>query len=238
MKIYGYGKCSTCKKSSKYLDNKKVKYDFHDMVEKGMSQKIVKEIEKLVGDIELMINKSSAAYRELKLKNKWAKMSKAEKIKTLANNPKLIKRPIVVKGKQVLVGFDQKLFKSVLVDGKKAPVAKKTTKKSTAKKPATKKTTAKKATTKKTTAKKATTKKTAAKKPVAKKTTKKSTAKKTATKKATAKQATTKKTAAKKPVAKKTTKKSAAKKTVVKKPVAKKTTKKSTAKKTTKRSKK
>lgn len=159
MKVYGYGKCSTCKKSSKYLDNKKVKYDFHDMVEKGMSQKIVKEIEKLVGDIELMINKSSAAYRELKLKNKWAKMSKAEKIKTLANNPKLIKRPIVVKGKQVLVGFDQKLFKSVLVDGKKAPVAKKTTKKSTAKK--------------------ATAKKTAAKKPVAKKTTKKATAKKT-----------------------------------------------------------
>ena len=159
MKVYGYGKCSTCKKSSKYLDNKKVKYDFHDMVEKGMSQKIVKEIEKLVGDIELMINKSSAAYRELKLKNKWAKMSKAEKIKTLANNPKLIKRPIVVKGKQVLVGFDQKLFKSVLVDGKKAPVAKKTTKKSTAKK--------------------ATAKKTAAKKPVAKKATKKSTAKKT-----------------------------------------------------------
>lgn len=174
MKVYGYGKCSTCKKSSKYLDNKKVKYDFHDMVEKGMSQKIVKEIEKLVGDIELMINKSSAAYRELKLKNKWAKMSKAEKIKTLANNPKLIKRPIVVKGKQVLVGFDQKLFKSVLVDGKKAPVAKKaTTKKVAAKKP-TKKSTAKKAT--------------------AKKTTKKSTAKKPATKKATTKKVAAKKT--------------------------------------------
>ena len=203
MKVYGYGKCSTCKKSSKYLDNKKVKYDFHDMVEKGMSQKIVKEIEKLVGDIELMINKSSAAYRELKLKNKWAKMSKAEKIKTLANNPKLIKRPIVVKGKQVLVGFDQKLFKSVLVDGKKAPAAKKTTKKSTAKKPATKKATAKKTTAKKT----------AAKKPVAKKATKKSTAKKPATKKTTAKKTTAKKTAAKKPVAKKTTKKSTAKKT-------------------------
>lgn len=174
MKVYGYGKCSTCKKSSKYLDNKKVKYDFHDMVEKGMSQKIVKEIEKLVGDIELMINKSSAAYRELKLKNKWAKMSKAEKIKTLANNPKLIKRPIVVKGKQVLVGFDQKLFKSVLVDGKKAPVAKKATKKSTAKK--------------------ATAKKTAAKKPVAKKTTKKSTAKKPASKKTTTKKVAAKKT--------------------------------------------
>ena len=210
MKVYGYGKCSTCKKSSKYLDNKKVKYDFHDMVEKGMSQKIVKEIEKLVGDIELMINKSSAAYRELKLKNKWAKMSKAEKIKTLANNPKLIKRPIVVKGKQVLVGFDQKLFKSVLVDGKKAPVAKKATaKKAAAKKPATKKATAKK---------------TAAKKPVAKKATKKSTAKKPGTKKSTAKKATAKKTASKKPVAKKATKKSTAKK--------------ATAKKTTKRSKK
>lgn len=195
MKVYGYGKCSTCKKSSKYLDNKKVKYDFHDMVEKGMSQKIVKEIEKLVGDIELMINKSSAAYRELKLKNKWAKMSKAEKIKTLANNPKLIKRPIVVKGKQVLVGFDQKLFKSVLVDGKKVPVAKKATKKSTAKKP-----TSKKATTKKVAAKK-----TAAKKPAAKKTTKKSTAKKATAKKPATKKATAKKTAAKKPVSKKAT---------------------------------
>ena len=224
MKIYGYGKCSTCKKSSKYLDNKKVKYDFHDMVEKGMSQKIVKEIEKLVGDIELMINKSSAAYRELKLKNKWAKMSKAEKIKTLANNPKLIKRPIVVKGKQVLVGFDQKLFKSVLVDGKKAPAAKKAT--------------TKKVAAKKTAAKKPAAKKTAAKKPAAKKTTKKSTAKKPATKKTT-KKVTAKKTAAKKPVAKKTTKKPATKKTTAKKATTKKpAAKKPVAKKTTKRSKK
>ena len=176
MKIYGYSKCSTVKKAKGYIDRKKMKYDFIDMVEDGISQKVIKEIDKLVGDIEELINKRSTTYRELKLKDKWEKMSKAEKVKTLANNPKLIKRPIVVKGKKVLVGFDQKLYKTVLVDGKAVP--KKNTKKTVAKKPATKK-----ATVKKTVAKKTTAKKSATKKPSTKKNTKKTVAKKTSAKK-------------------------------------------------------
>lgn len=177
MKIYGYSKCSTVKQAKGYIDRKKMKYDFIDMVEDGISQKAIKEIDKLVGDIEELINKRSTTYRELKLKDKWEKMTKAEKIKTLANNPKLIKRPIVIKGKKVLVGFDQKLYKTVLVDGKAVP--KKDAKKTTTKKS----TTAKKTTTKKTTAKKATTKKAATKKVAAKKSTKKTVAKKTSAKK-------------------------------------------------------
>lgn len=175
MKIYGYSKCSTVKKAKGYIDRKKMKYDFIDMVEDGISQKVIKEIDKLVGDIEELINKRSTTYRELKLKDKWGKMSKAEKIKTLANNPKLIKRPIVVKGKKVLVGFDQKLYKTVLVDGKAVP--KKDTKKTVAKKPATKKPAAKKPATKKVAAKKTT------KKVSTKKNTKKTVAKKTSAKK-------------------------------------------------------
>lgn len=167
MKIYGYSKCSTVKKAKGYIDRKKMKYDFIDMVEDGISQKVIKEIDKLVGDIEELINKRSTTYRELKLKDKWGKMSKAEKIKTLANNPKLIKRPIVVKGKKVLVGFDQKLYKTVLVDGKAVP--KKDTKKTVTKKPATKKPATKKVAAKKPATKKASTKKNT-KKTVAKKT--------------------------------------------------------------------
>lgn len=194
MKIYGYSKCSTVKKAKGYIDRKKMKYDFIDMVEDGISQKVIKEIDKLVGDIEELINKRSTTYRELKLKDKWEKMTKAEKIKTLVNNPKLIKRPIVVKGKKVLVGFDQKLYKTVLVDGKAVP--KKDAKKTVAKKQATKKAATKKATAKKTTSKKAATKKVAAKKVAAKKTTKKSSTKKN-----------TKKTVAKKTSAKKSNKK-------------------------------
>ena len=175
MKIYGYSKCSTVKKAKGYIDRKKMKYDFIDMVEDGISQKVIKEIDKLVGDIEELINKRSTTYRELKLKDKWEKMSKAEKIKTLVNNPKLIKRPIVVKGKKVLVGFDQKLYKTVLVDGKAVP--KKDTKKTVARKPATKKPATKKPATKKVAVKKTT------KKASTKKNTKKTVAKKTSAKK-------------------------------------------------------
>lgn len=169
MKVYGYGKCSTVRKALKYLDGKKIKYQFEDMVENGITQKAIKEIDKLVGDIDVLINKSSTVYRQLKLKDKLEKMTKAQKIKLLAENPKLIKRPLVVKGKQVLVGFEQKLYKHVLVDGKKASTFESATKKTGTKKAAPK--TTKKAATK-------TTKKTTAKKPATKKTVKKTVAKK------------------------------------------------------------
>ena len=50
-------------------------------------------------------NTSGLRYKELQLKDKLPEMSEEEQLKLLATNGMLVKRPIVVEGDKVLVGF-------------------------------------------------------------------------------------------------------------------------------------
>ena len=46
-------------------------------------------------------------YKEMKLKDKLPLMSEEEQLKMLATNGMLVKRPIVVSGDKVMVGFKE-----------------------------------------------------------------------------------------------------------------------------------
>jgi len=60
----------------------------------------------LIGDRDytLFLNTRNELYREKKMKE--SPPSRAEAIALMAKNPNLIKRPILVKGKQILLGFN------------------------------------------------------------------------------------------------------------------------------------
>lgn len=53
-------------------------------------------------------------YRELNLKEKLATMSNEEKIKLLASDRMLIKRPLLISDKGILIGFREKAWKEML----------------------------------------------------------------------------------------------------------------------------
>lgn len=52
-------------------------------------------------------NISGSAYKEMHLKDKLSAMSEEEQLKLLAANGMLVKRPMIVKGDTVLVGFKE-----------------------------------------------------------------------------------------------------------------------------------
>ena len=53
----------------------------------------------------MFLNTRNELYRERKMKE--SPPSRLEAIALMAKNPNLIKRPILVKGKQILLGFNQ-----------------------------------------------------------------------------------------------------------------------------------
>ena len=57
--------------------------------------------------INKFFNTSGLLYREMQLKDKLQTMSVKEKLTLLASNGMLVKRPIVVNGDTVLVGFKE-----------------------------------------------------------------------------------------------------------------------------------
>jgi arsenate reductase-like glutaredoxin family protein len=66
----------------------------------------VEELDRLIGgrDYKLFLNSRNELYRERNMKENPP--PRAEALKLMAANPNLIKRPLLVKGKQIVFGFD------------------------------------------------------------------------------------------------------------------------------------
>lgn len=104
-----YPKCSTCKKAKKYLDDNNISYEDRNIKDNNPTKdELKKYIELSNKDINNFFNTSGLKYRELNLKDKLKSMTFDEKLDLLSTDGMLVKRPIIVNGKNVLVGFKEK----------------------------------------------------------------------------------------------------------------------------------
>lgn len=101
-----YPKCSTCRNAKKWLEDHKIEFvDRHIIENNPTEEELTKWIKESKKDIKKWFNTSGMKYKELNLKDKLVNMSEKEKIKILASDGMLIKRPILITDKGVLVGF-------------------------------------------------------------------------------------------------------------------------------------
>jgi arsenate reductase len=107
--VYQYPKCSTCRKALAWLDERGVKYQKIDLVANPPSLSTLRELHRRSGlPITRFFNTSGESYRTGKFKERLQEMSTAEALAALAADGKLIKRPLVVAGDSIVVGFDEK----------------------------------------------------------------------------------------------------------------------------------
>lgn len=115
MLLIEYPKCSTCQKSKKYLENKKLEFETRHIVENKLNKNELNNlINKSKKDINKFFNTSGLKYRELGLKNKLPNLSYDEKLELLSSDGMLIKRPILVLEESVLIGFKEKEWEEAL----------------------------------------------------------------------------------------------------------------------------
>ena len=101
-----YPKCSTCKKAKKWLDAHNVEYTDRHIVENNPTYDELKEwYEKSDLPLKKFFNTSGILYREMQLKDKLSAMSDEDKLKLLATDGMLVKRPLIVSDNVVLTGF-------------------------------------------------------------------------------------------------------------------------------------
>ena len=103
-----YSKCSTCKKAKKWLDEQDIKYTERHIVDNNPSYEELKEWYNKSGlPLKRFFNTSGLLYKEMQLKDKLPTMNEEEQLKLLATNGMLVKRPLVVNGDMVLIGFKE-----------------------------------------------------------------------------------------------------------------------------------
>jgi arsenate reductase-like glutaredoxin family protein len=71
------------------------------------------ELDRLIGsrDYKEFLNPRNELYREQNMKNKPP--SRAEAIKLMAKVPNLIRRPVVIRGAKIVLGFDETALKKL-----------------------------------------------------------------------------------------------------------------------------
>ena len=110
-----YPKCSTCKKAKKWMNEHNIKYTERHIVEHNPSYEEFKEWYYKSGlPLKKFFNTSGLLYKEMQLKDKIPTMTEDEQLKMLATNGMLVKRPLIVGGDTVLVGFKEAEWKKNL----------------------------------------------------------------------------------------------------------------------------
>lgn len=112
-----YPKCTTCKKAKKWLDEHGIDYIDRHIVEDNPTADELADWQGRSGlPVRRFFNTSGMKYRELGVKAKLdAGMTDAEAFELLATDGMLVKRPIVVAGSTVLVGFKEAAWEEALL---------------------------------------------------------------------------------------------------------------------------
>ncbi len=108
IEIYGINNCDSVKKAIKYLESKSIGYQFIDYRKNPISTEKLEKILSLVG-WEKLINRRSTTYRSLSEEQKMN-----IDFDLLFNYPTLIKRPVLIFGKVILVGFNEDEYATLI----------------------------------------------------------------------------------------------------------------------------
>ncbi len=107
--VYGLDKCSTCVKARKWLDRNKADYRFVDYRAQRVDAATLKHWATTVGGWENLVNRNGMTWRNLPTTRK-APASDPEWLLLIKEYPALVRRPVVVRGDEVSLGFTDKLF--------------------------------------------------------------------------------------------------------------------------------
>jgi len=110
MIFYEKPACTTCRKAKDLLLKLKIPFDSRDLDKQRLSES---ELDALVGkrNHQDFLNPRNELYRERNMSEHPP--SRSEAIMLMSKNPNLIRRPMLVRGSQILHGFDEAAYRNL-----------------------------------------------------------------------------------------------------------------------------
>lgn len=111
-----YDRCSTCKKAEQWLKDHDLAYEKRLIKENNPSAEELQAWQKQSGlPLRRFFNTSGQLYRSYGLKDRLPDMSDQEMLDLLSSDGMLVKRPLLIDGDRVLVGFSEKDWQAALL---------------------------------------------------------------------------------------------------------------------------
>ncbi|WKJ91189.1 ArsC family reductase [Methylomonas montana] len=102
--VYGIKNCDSVKKARAWLDARQIAYRFHDYRIDGLDAALLQGFIDTLG-VEAVLNQRSTSWRQLDDAQK-SDLTPDKALQLMLAVPTLIKRPILEKGQQLIVGFN------------------------------------------------------------------------------------------------------------------------------------
>lgn len=110
-----YPTCSTCRKAKSWLTERGLAFEErHIAQDNPTAGELGAWADRSGLNLKKFFNTSGMRYRELGLKDRLEGMSREEQLELLASDGMLVKRPILVNGEEILVGFREKEWEKLL----------------------------------------------------------------------------------------------------------------------------
>lgn len=110
-----YPACSTCRKAKAWLEGRGVSYTDRHIKECSPTAEELRQWQKISGlPLKKFFNTSGMKYRELNLKERLPGMPEEEQLQLLASDGMLVKRPLLICGDRVFVGFKPEQWEKLL----------------------------------------------------------------------------------------------------------------------------
>lgn len=109
--LYGISNCDTVAKAKKWLNEANIDFNFVDFRKDGLTTEQVTTWSNAVG-IDKLLNKRGTTWRKLSDDEKGLDNPSAL-INLMTENPTLIKRPVLITGERIEVGFKADFYQSI-----------------------------------------------------------------------------------------------------------------------------
>lgn len=110
--LHGIKNCDTMKKARAWLEANDIAYQFHDYKIAGVGKTLLEGWAKQVG-WEVLLNRAGTTFRALPDADKTA-LSENKAIALMVAQPSMIKRPVLIAGDKILVGFKPENYQALL----------------------------------------------------------------------------------------------------------------------------
>jgi arsenate reductase len=108
VRLYGIVNCDTMKKARAWLEQHHVAYEFHDYRKSGITREKLVAWAGIAG-WEMLLNRAGTTFRKLPDAAKQ-KIDEARAIALMLEQPSMIKRPVLERGRTLLVGFSPEKY--------------------------------------------------------------------------------------------------------------------------------
>jgi Spx/MgsR family transcriptional regulator len=111
--LYGIKNCDTMKKAMRWLSDNNIDYTFHDYRKEGIDAQWITDMLTNV-ELDVFINKRGTTFRQLDDDVKAA-LTVASAIPLLMAQPAMIKRPVLIHGGKIEIGFKPDAYKNIFL---------------------------------------------------------------------------------------------------------------------------